>query len=75
MDEQRESRPEPLVDSIDRCLARAFRVEPLLYADLLMRREQLAADARASARAQPARRGPPGRATQAATRDRRQRIR
>lgn len=43
MDEQREPWPQPLVESIDRWLGRAYGVEPLLYADLLLLRQRLAA--------------------------------
>jgi hypothetical protein len=51
LDEQRETWPQPLVESVDRWLGRAYRVEPLLYADLLRLRRQLAgADVRAHAK-------------------------
>lgn len=51
MDEQRETWPQPLVESVDRWLGRAYRVEPLLYADLLRLRRRLAgADVSAQAK-------------------------
>jgi hypothetical protein len=42
LDEHRETWPQPLVESVDRWLGRAYRVEPLLYADLLLLRRRLA---------------------------------
>ena len=42
LDEHRETWPQPLVESVDKWLGRAYRVEPLLYADLLLLRQRLA---------------------------------